>query len=420
MLALRKEGIPDELKRDNRWVAFNINHEGKKIPIDPKVEFDYRVASISDPETWGAFEQAASLVENGLYPAVAYAKPKGDSLLFNDLDKHLEKCKSEEEKKDLIKKHEALLRQLGYFNTYMEQSISGTGVHLLARGSLNPELATGSSPTMPLEIYGPEDARFIIMTGHRLNDFDISSEERTVGAIQNLHKHYFPPKTKTSNYEPASSSSTYSGNGVSPAAPVIPPIEEPIRSDEEVIRLMLRDKKAGLLWNGDWEQVTDENGNQKYTQQHYADMVLIRKLVFYTGNCPTQVDRLFRLSPCFRQYGKDGKWTKYESDIKKDIHTTSTTCLAVYDPDYHKNDMVVAENFLVTDNGVAAVDETDLWKPDFDTLYKSLNDPDPEKRPIKSEKLRAMLKEYIAKNRYKDNIIYIPYLFSEDRNVNGC
>ena len=31
-----------------------------------------------------------------------------------------------------------------------------------------------------------------------------------------------------------------------------------------------------------------------------------------------------------------------------------------------------------------------------------------------------MLKEYIAKNRYKDNIIYIPYLFSEDRNVNGC
>ena len=100
MLALRKEGIPDELKRDNRWVAFNINHEGKKIPIDPKVEFAYRVASISDPETWGTFEQAASLVENGLFPAAAYAKPKGDSLLFNDLDKHLEKCKSEEEKKD--------------------------------------------------------------------------------------------------------------------------------------------------------------------------------------------------------------------------------------------------------------------------------------------------------------------------------
>ena len=45
MLALRKEGIPDELKRDNRWVAFNINHEGKKIPIDPKVEFDYTTLS---------------------------------------------------------------------------------------------------------------------------------------------------------------------------------------------------------------------------------------------------------------------------------------------------------------------------------------------------------------------------------------
>lgn len=420
MLALRKEGIPDELKKDKRWVAFNINHEGKKIPIDPKVEFAYRVASISDPETWGTFEQAASLAENGLYPAVAYAKPKGDNLLFNDLDGHLEKCKSEEEKIDLIKKYEALLRQLGYFDTYMEQSISGTGVHLLARGSLNPELATGSSPTMPLEIYGPEDARFIIMTGHRLNDFDISNEERTVGAIQNLHKHYFPPKTKTSNYEPASSSSPYSGNGVSPAQPVIPSIEEPIRSDEEVIRLLLRDKKAELLWNGNWEQVTDENGNQKYTQQHYSDMVLMRKICFYSGNCPTQMDRVFRLSPCFQQYGKDGKWTKYESDIKKDIHTTSTTCLAVYAPDYHKNDMGVAktnQNQMVQANmGIPLVNPLE-WKPDYCQIEKWLYGK--EECPFNNPVLKNILRDYIDKYSGQ-SIAYYPMLFKEDRNINGA
>ena len=415
MLALRKEGIPDELKRDNRWVAFNINHEGKKIPIDPKVEFAYRVASISDPETWGTFEQAASLVENGLFPAAAYAKPKGDSLLFNDLDKHLEKCKSEEEKKDLIKNYEALLRQLGYFNTYMEQSISGTGVHLLARGSLNPELATGSSPTMPLEIYGPEDARFIIMTGHRLNDFDISSEERTVGAIQNLHKNYFPPKTKTSNYEPNANS--YSGNAGSPAEPVIQPIEEPIRSDEEVIRLILKDKKAELLWNGNWEQVTDANGNQKYTQQHYADMVLIRKLVFYTGNCPTQVDRLFRLSPCFRQYGRDGKWTKYESDIKKDIYTTSTTCLAVYDPDYHKNDTGVAP--LVPVNSETPIMLKSDWMPDFKKCRELLYATDGS-NPFEDTTLIMLMRDYIDKYSEKPGLIYIPNLFKIDRNINGA
>ncbi|MBQ8281223.1 MAG: hypothetical protein IJZ25_02320, partial [Lachnospiraceae bacterium] len=103
---------------------------------------------------------------------------------------------------------------------YMEQSLSGTGVHLLARGSLNPELKTGGAPEWPLEIYGNEDKRFIIMTGHKLNDCDIEDSEFTVGAINNLHKNYFPKKV-TSTYSP---NFTQTDNGVSPAAPVIPPL----------------------------------------------------------------------------------------------------------------------------------------------------------------------------------------------------
>lgn len=311
MLKLIKENIPEELTKKTKWVAFVIR-DGQKTPIDPKLndEFDYGTADISNPATWGTFEQAESLVANGVYPAVAYAMTPEDNLIFIDLDFHAGKCKSDEEKEELKKKYDSLCRAVEPFDTYMEKSVSGNGVHLLARGSLSEDLATGSSPTMPIEIYGNKDKRFIIMTGHKVNDCDISDSERTIGAISNLHKNYFTPKTTTNT----------SANGVSPDHPAIPPIDKPIRTDEEVLRVAMKNKDFELLWNGKWEQVVDVNGNQKYQQQHYADFVLVRKLTFYTGNCPEQVERLFRLSPCYNQYGKDGKWTKYESDIRKDIH----------------------------------------------------------------------------------------------------
>jgi len=404
MLKLKEENIPESMKKNKQWVAFKIRN-GKKIPFDPKPESGDTTASISDPNTWGTFEQAVSMVESGLCSAVGYAMTEEDRVIFVDIDNHADKCNSEGKKVEQQKKYDAIVRAVTPFNTYMEKSLSGEGVHLLARGSLNPELKTGAAPEWPLEIYGSDDKRFIIMTGHKLNDCDIEDSQFTVGAIKNLHKNYFPKKT-------ASAYSTYSNNGVSTAQPLIPPIEEPTRSDEEVIRLILKDKKAELLWNGNWEQVTDANGNQKYSSQHYGDCALIRKICFYSGNCPKQVDRVFRLSPCYRQYGTEKEYIKFESDIKKDIHATSITCLAVYDPNHHKENTEVADTSLTS----AGVDT--LWKPDYQNLYKLLSDPDPEKRPIKNPKLTAILKSYIIKYQGK-NIPYIPYLFNEDRNVNG-
>ena len=67
MLKLKTENIPESMKIKKQWVAFKIR-DGKKIPIDPKSESDYETASISDPNTWGTFEEAARLVEQGIYP----------------------------------------------------------------------------------------------------------------------------------------------------------------------------------------------------------------------------------------------------------------------------------------------------------------------------------------------------------------
>lgn len=317
MKNLKLSNIPEVLRNKVRWVGFVLDEEGKKIPINPKPDAFCSPASIADPTTWGTFEQAVNLVKHNLAIAIGYAMIKEDGIIFVDVDCHTEGCSNENEKQKLIKHYNSLCKDIGRFETYQETSLSGKGVHLLAKGSLSEGLSRGKSIEAPIEMY--DDKRFIIVTGHKLNDFDISDDYRVVGALQNLHKQLFKSKSETSK----------GSNGE-----IVPFIGEPIRSDKEVLRIAMKEKDFALLWNNRWEEVTDKNGNQKYTQQHYSDYALIKKLIFYTGNCPTQAERLFRKSPCFLAYGRDGKWSKYESDIANDLKSASTKCTAVYDPHY--------------------------------------------------------------------------------------
>ena len=61
MLKLNIAGIPEELKKNKQWVGFEIGKNGKK-PIDPKSIGGFTsYASISDPSTWGTFEEAVNI-----------------------------------------------------------------------------------------------------------------------------------------------------------------------------------------------------------------------------------------------------------------------------------------------------------------------------------------------------------------------
>lgn len=389
MIDIDKEGIPEELRKNKKWVGFKVA-DGKKIPIDPNT---LNAASISNPETWGTFEQAMELVEKGECVAPGYAITKEDGLIFIDLDCHTGKCQSEEEKKKLEMLYKSLCEAVIYFETYMEQSLSGNGVHLLARGSLDDGLKRGSSPIAPVEIY--DDSRFMIITGHRLNDCDISSEYKTIGSIGNLHKQFFQKKDT---------------EGYVAEGKIISTSSTEKYSDEEVLRVAMRDKKFKLLWNNKWEEVKDKNGNPQYSQQHYADLALVRKLTYYTGNVPAQVERLFRQSPCYQAYGKNGKWEKYESDIRKDIETASKTCTAVYSP----------TTVSISDGSEVANVEpapSEGWRPKFENILSNLQS---ENCVFQSPKLKTMLLEYVAKYSGRQGIHYLPYLFKEDRNINGC
>lgn len=397
MLKLNIDGIPEDLKMNRKWVGFKIGEQGKK-PIDPKSIGGFiTYASISDPSTWGTFEEAVKLVEAGLCDGVGYAITKDDKLIFIDIDLHLDKLTSEDEKQKTGKLFNVLCRDIKRFQTYMETSISGTGVHLLARGTLDETLKTGASPIAPVEIY--DSNRFIIMTGNRIEDYDISDDEFMLRGIHAFHKQFFQRKSPSSEYEVGQEK--------------IDPLDGEKYSDQQVLSVALKDKKFNLLWNDKWAEVVDDQGQPLYTQQHYADFALITKLTYYTGNCPTQVERLFKQSPCYLAYGRDGKWTKYESDIKKDIQKASSTCTKVYMP---------AEVVQVDNQGDAGkVDGSQVVlfvenKPQFKIIKSWLYS---EKDPlVKDLKLKSYLMEYIKKYEGQD-IIYIPDLYKEDNNVNG-
>ena len=117
MLKLKIENIPEDMKRKKQWVAFKIRN-GKKIPFDPKPESGDATASISDPNTWGTFEQAVSMVESGLCIAIGYAMTEEDRFIFVDVDYRPDRCKTEKELEKHKQEVESMIEAVKRFNTY--------------------------------------------------------------------------------------------------------------------------------------------------------------------------------------------------------------------------------------------------------------------------------------------------------------
>lgn len=374
--------IPEELKAIKHWVGFTVEN-GRKVPVDPNPSAFASPAKINDPMTWGSFEQAVKLVENDLAIGVGFAITKDTGLIFVDLDCHTDSVDDESEKKKIEQYFRSFCTQAKIFDTYMETSISGNGVHLLARGELLEGYKTGHAPNnIPIELYN--DKRFALLTGHTLNDWGISDSEKTIGAIHNLQKHYFP------KVSPALAT------GLVPAAKTkVGVLESQVYEDDVVLQAAMRDSKFQLLWGNRWNEVMDAAGQPLYSSQHFADYALIQKLIYYTHNCPAQAERLFRLSPCYQAYGKNGKWPKNESDIKNDLKTASAGCTAVYEPK------------------AEVIDLNNDWQPDFDDIINQLDNG-----ALTNLALKNRLLNYIGKYRYED-IHYVPYLHTFDMNVNG-
>lgn len=169
MLLIEKyESIPAEMKTQCRWMCFKIT-DGKKMPVSVH---SGKVVSVTDSENWADYGTALKYLEKhqSEVSSLGYVFAEGDGMVGIDLDD----CLNEEGKpcNELVKE---LVERT---NTYVERSISGTGLHFYVYGKLYSEkgikLNTNLSPHgFGVEVY--DKARCFVVTGDSYRQKDDES-----------------------------------------------------------------------------------------------------------------------------------------------------------------------------------------------------------------------------------------------------
>ena len=170
------QAIPDALCDLPRWVCWcvrKLKDRPTKVPIDAK---SGRNASSVDPKTWATFEQAVEHARQTGNRGIGFVLANDDDIVGVDLDKCRDPIDGAVEPwaQEVIKG----------IDSYAELSPSGTGVHVIARGTLPP----GRRKSGGIEMY--EHARFFTVTGRALSGTSCRIEERA-GQLADLHRRTF-------------------------------------------------------------------------------------------------------------------------------------------------------------------------------------------------------------------------------------
>ena len=179
------DAIPAELKALPQWCVFSLTPQGsgkyKKVPLVAG-ERD-RKAEVDDPRTWRSYEVALRDARvRGTALGFAFTRESG--YFFIDVDDALDET-GETERDDV----QYLVDTL---DTYTEVSVSGNGLHIIGRGSFDPNAAPppASNGHAPLELYPKRGNRWCVLTGRTL----IGSEE--IRDRQETLTTLFPPRPR--------------------------------------------------------------------------------------------------------------------------------------------------------------------------------------------------------------------------------
>ena len=268
------KNIPDELKAVRAWVCW----QGTKLPKNPLTGGN---AMSNNPNTWGTFEQALEAIDRYGFDGLGFmfAPP----YFGVDLDHCAEDVAFIDE----------FVNTLG---SYAEYSKSGTGIHIICKGTL-PD---GGRRKGNVEMYSC--GRFFITTGN-LYKKEYTQVVDCSETIKYLHKKYIDNS----------------------------PVKEAIAkeyvelqlSDNEILDKAMSARNSEtftMLYNGEWEQL--------YSSQSDADLALCSKLAFWTQRNPEQIDRIFRSSRLMRD-----KWDEMRGSMRygeMTINKAISTCANVY------------------------------------------------------------------------------------------
>ena len=256
-------GYPETLKRLPIWYLWRIepNEKGKptKIPYSPN--YDGK-ASSTNPNTWATFGKAESKfnANKGFYNGLGVAISLEYELIFIDIDHCI---------------HDGVLSEIAeealsvFDNQYVEVSQSGSGVHILALGTIPKSFKNSKNG---VEIYS--EKRFCSLTGNRLTMGNPCVAQAQIDFFYNKYKTSTPPQKRLQR-----------------------PLKALKQDDRWVIDHAMKSGKFAQLYSGTWEGA--------YGSQSEADYTLCSILAFWCDCNADQMDRIFASSGLYRK-----KWDR--------------------------------------------------------------------------------------------------------------
>ncbi len=298
--------VPDGLTGYGQWVGWRSEErDGKqtKIPINPSTG---QYASTTDPETWGTFEEAANGVVSGDSAGVGFVFTEEDPFVGIDLDdcRDPESGEPEQWAAEIIET----------LNSYTEVSPSGTGYHVLVRGTL----PAGRNRHGDVELY--ETARYFTVTGAYLGRQQTIHKRTEELAV--VHREHVAQATEDTGGEsleavpPAATTDSSGGVGL---------------SDEELLekaRSAQNGQKFTRLWRGN---------TSRYDSHSEADMALCCLLAFWTSRDGRRVDRLFRESGLLRRKWDEVHYADGATYGERTVERALQVTTDAYDPEHTGN-----------------------------------------------------------------------------------
>lgn len=229
--------IPIELRALPQWVCAGAD----KVPLSPRTG---QAASVTDPATWGTYEEA---IRAG-YKHVGFVLASWDPYCIIDLDNKPEKPLTEEQ----WNRHQKILTA---FDSYTERSASGRGYHIIVKGKLLSGVHRDN-----VEVYS--SGRYMICTGDVVRNTPITEYQQLLDILYGEMK---PPEVAELTDR------------------------DSILDDREVVEMAMRAanaEKFNILCTGDMTG---------YPSQSEADFALLSIIAYYTPD-NEQVRRIFRMS----------------------------------------------------------------------------------------------------------------------------
>lgn len=288
------ENIPNELRALKQWGLFQKiwQPERNKYTKIPHNALNGGAGKSNDPSTWVDFKTALKSLKTYQMDGLAFFFANGYvGLDIDHIGDELDKFRSGDYQENTVSQAITMTK------SYMEVSISGSGIHAIFKGKIPGTRRRKGN----VEMY--DSGRFFALTGNTIGQYQKEVNVVTTDVMKLMYHKYF------------GEDNVVTINNHNPIKPNDLDVDEVIKRAE----MSRTGDRFKVFMNGGWEGF--------YPSQSEADLAFANDLAFWTGRDFNKMDQIFRSSNLFRpKYDeKHGKTTYGVALLNKAINEAHET-----------------------------------------------------------------------------------------------